>query len=687
MWNLQQKREEFTLKGHTDVVTCVAITQDGKYLASTSRDQTIKLWNLEEKREEFTLKGHNDSVYSVALSQNGKYLVSASRDQTIKVWNLEKKKEELALKEMSDVGSAVGITLDGKYLISGLNDTTIKVWNLEENKEELTLTDKTSYVRSATISQDGKYLVSESSDKTIKYWNLKEKREETNLLPSLKLEIAKDDNSISYLKKNILKPFFSDNRKKFALLSNSFSIDLGEFPDIDIMLTECNKFALFYKNKSFVGFFHFFQSESLLKTIYTPQNIWDFYFQNTFEFYNVFDVIKYQNFNNLSPRSSCIVFGQYRYTITHVMCYSGLSKNLSTILNDSFILITDIFGKSPFFYAVKKKHQECVDILLEFISSLFLISNVETQRFKATLHAIKNDFSLIIQNSSSKLPDFLKKLLVTSDIYFAKVDIKDLPMFHFHTFNNPILTDFFSEVSINKNLEEIESENSQETKIENPIRLQSTAFPINWSSKSKENLEILQSIANCKNEQIFMTPFIQHFIKLQWKTVEKWVIFYSYLISINIILFIALLAFTDTSLLDIPDIYSIIKFMLLVIFFIVNSILVTWEIFQYNSNSSEYFNDSMNLIDCIRILTTSAWIILDFFNIFYLKFTWIVAFLNLLRGITAFRLFDGTRYYVTLIIRALNDIKYFIIIFSYSTFSFGVLFLISRSEAVSFESL
>ena len=158
------------------------------------------------------------------------------------------------------------------------------------------------------------------------------------------------------------------------------------------------------------------------------------------------------------------MFGQYRYTITHVMCYSGLSKNLNTILNDSFVLIiTDIFVKSSFFYAIKEKHQECVDILLSFISSLFTETNVETQRFKDTLHAMKNEFSLILKNSSSNLPEFLNNLLLTSDIFFAKVEIKDLPMFHFHDFSNPILEDFFCLKSIN--------ENSQETKIENPIKL------------------------------------------------------------------------------------------------------------------------------------------------------------------------------------------------------------------------
>ena len=269
---------------------------------------------------------------------------------------------------------------------------------------------------SVAITKDGKYIVSGSDDKTIKVWNLEERREQIILVPSLRsennvntsLEIIDDTNSITFQKKNMLKSFFPNKRKKICLLSCSSSIDLDEFSGIDIRITECKKYALFYKKKSFIGFFQFFQSQFLLKNSYSPQNIWDPYFQKGFEFYNVFDVIKYQNFNNLSPRSSSVVFGQYRYTITHVLCYSGLSKNLSTILNDSFILITDLFEKSPFFYAIKKKNQECVDILLDFISSLFSELNFETQRFKATLHAMKNDFSLIIQNSSSKLPDFLK---------------------------------------------------------------------------------------------------------------------------------------------------------------------------------------------------------------------------------------------------------------------------------------
>ena len=66
-------------------------------MISGSADKTIKVLNFEERREEFTLIGHTSSVTSVAISQDGKYVISGSRDKTIKVWNFEERREEFTL--------------------------------------------------------------------------------------------------------------------------------------------------------------------------------------------------------------------------------------------------------------------------------------------------------------------------------------------------------------------------------------------------------------------------------------------------------------------------------------------------------------------------------------------------------------------------------------------------------------
>ena len=57
-----------------------------------SFDNTIKVWSLETERELFTLNGHTDWVSSVAVTSDGNLVISGSDDNTLKVWDLETQK-------------------------------------------------------------------------------------------------------------------------------------------------------------------------------------------------------------------------------------------------------------------------------------------------------------------------------------------------------------------------------------------------------------------------------------------------------------------------------------------------------------------------------------------------------------------------------------------------------------------
>jgi WD40 repeat protein len=77
-----------TLKGHTGDVGSVAFSPDGKFLASGSRDYTIKLWDVATGSLVRTLEGHASGVLSVAFSPDGRLLASGSGDWTIKLWDI-----------------------------------------------------------------------------------------------------------------------------------------------------------------------------------------------------------------------------------------------------------------------------------------------------------------------------------------------------------------------------------------------------------------------------------------------------------------------------------------------------------------------------------------------------------------------------------------------------------------------
>ena len=165
-----------TLTGHSDGVTTVAITQDGRWALSGSADGTLKVWDLEANKEIQTLSGHKDVVLAVGLTRNGNQAVSASRDKTLKVWDLETG-ETKTLSSNKDVIWAVALTPDGNRAVSASNDKTLKVWDLETNKEIQTLRGHEDAVLAVALTEDGKRAVSASGDRTLKVWDLETGKE------------------------------------------------------------------------------------------------------------------------------------------------------------------------------------------------------------------------------------------------------------------------------------------------------------------------------------------------------------------------------------------------------------------------------------------------------------------------------------------------------------------------------
>ncbi|NEO33296.1 MAG: TIR domain-containing protein [Symploca sp. SIO3C6] len=161
-------RDRNRLIEHEDKVTSVAISFDGKTIASASRDNTVKLWNLQGKLLQIFIE-HEDKVTSVAFSPDDKTIATASWDKTVKLWDLQGQLQQTLIGHKEGVTS-VAFSPDGKTIATASWDKTVKLWDLQ-GKLLKTLIGHKEGVTSVAFSPDGKTIATASSDKTLKFWD------------------------------------------------------------------------------------------------------------------------------------------------------------------------------------------------------------------------------------------------------------------------------------------------------------------------------------------------------------------------------------------------------------------------------------------------------------------------------------------------------------------------------------
>ncbi|KAJ2978655.1 hypothetical protein NUW58_g7431 [Xylaria curta] len=77
-----------TLEGHTQLITSVVFSPDGKRVASSSSDYTVRIWDVATGGCLNILKGHDLNIKSVTFSPNGECVASISWRGQVRVWDV-----------------------------------------------------------------------------------------------------------------------------------------------------------------------------------------------------------------------------------------------------------------------------------------------------------------------------------------------------------------------------------------------------------------------------------------------------------------------------------------------------------------------------------------------------------------------------------------------------------------------
>ncbi len=98
-----------------------------EFIASASRDKTLKIWDVKSGKCIVTLVGHDNWVTGLVFHPNGRFLLSVSDDKSIRVWDLNNGRCYRKLKDAHDHFINT-IAMKQKTVVTAGVDMVAKVW-------------------------------------------------------------------------------------------------------------------------------------------------------------------------------------------------------------------------------------------------------------------------------------------------------------------------------------------------------------------------------------------------------------------------------------------------------------------------------------------------------------------------------------------------------------------------------
>jgi WD40 repeat protein/serine/threonine protein kinase len=177
VWDLVAADAEPRVLEHPQVVWCVGISPDGRWIV-TGSDQA-RVWNLTAEGpagEPRLLTGHQNAVRTVAFSRDSATVVTGSWDKTAIVWDMTQTAPTVkaVLAGHSAEIDSVAISPDCRWIVTGARDHAARVWDLTGERfagNPRVLRVERPHIQDVAISPDGHWLVTGSEEARV--WDLK----------------------------------------------------------------------------------------------------------------------------------------------------------------------------------------------------------------------------------------------------------------------------------------------------------------------------------------------------------------------------------------------------------------------------------------------------------------------------------------------------------------------------------
>lgn len=131
LWDTRTRKHIQAFRGHRGAVSCLAFRQGTQQLISGSFDRTIKLWSAEDRAYMDTLYGHQSEILAVDCLRKERVL-SVGRDHTLRLWKVPEETQLVFRGHAASLECCCFI--NNEDFLSGSDDGSIELWSMLRKK-------------------------------------------------------------------------------------------------------------------------------------------------------------------------------------------------------------------------------------------------------------------------------------------------------------------------------------------------------------------------------------------------------------------------------------------------------------------------------------------------------------------------------------------------------------------------